>query len=166
MLDSGCLFGTCIFCSTNPLINAMFCLSSYAGTLHRQNPLLQVSFCEWQTTTAPDKNYYFYSKYSGYKLLWMSESFHLYVEILQGKYPNLKKNTKPHQLIKQAKNSYSIVSLVFRNFLCGTYRNGLSRSTTNWGTPSTSKSTNHVRLIPFILLHRVLYLKNLFMSRR
>ena len=33
MLDSGCLFGTCTLCSTNPLINPIFCLSSYAGTL-------------------------------------------------------------------------------------------------------------------------------------
>ena len=59
---------------------------------------------------------------------WM---FHPYEEIpsRKGKYPMLRKNTKPHQLIKHAKVSYSIVSLVFRKFSYHTYRNGLNRGT-------------------------------------
>ena len=47
----------------------------------------------------------------------------------KGKYTTLRTNTKPHQLIKHAKVSYSIVSLVFRKFSCGTYQNDLSRGT-------------------------------------
>ena len=91
----------------------------------------------------------------------------------KGKYPMLRTNTKLHQLIKHAKISYSIVSLVFRKFSYRTYRNGLNRVPQSWGTPSISKSTNRVSSIPFagnphfsILLHRLRYLKNLFMSRR
>ena len=77
-------------------------------------------------------------------------------------------NTKPEQLIKHTKISYYIASLIFCKFLCDAYRNGLNR-----GTPSTSKSTNRVSLIPFVgnlhfstLLHRVRYLENLFLSQR
>ena len=112
---------------------------------------------------------------STFKLLWLSESFHLYGEIpsRKGKYSVLRTNTKPHQLIKHAKISYSIVSLVFRKFSYRTYRNGLNQVPQSWGTPSISKSTNRVSSILFvriphfsILLHRVWYLKNLFMSRR
>ena len=91
----------------------------------------------------------------------------------KGKYPMLRTNTKPHQLIKHAKISYSIVSLVFRKFSYRTYRNGLNQVPQSWGTPSISKSTNRVSSIPFvgnmhfsILFYRVWYLKNLFMSRR
>ena len=91
----------------------------------------------------------------------------------KGKYPMLGTNTKPHQLIKHTKIHYSIVTRLFRKFSCGTHRNGLNRCTQCWGTPSTSKSTNRVSFIPFvgnshfsILLHRVRYFKNLFMSRR
>ena len=47
----------------------------------------------------------------------------------KGKYTMLRTNTKPHQLIKHAKVSYSIVSLVFRKFSCCTYQNDLSRGT-------------------------------------
>ena len=36
----------------------------------------------------------------------------------------LRTNTKPRQLIRQAKISYSIVSLVFHKFSYRTYRNG------------------------------------------
>ena len=112
---------------------------------------------------------------SRYKLPWLPEYFHSYGEIpsRKGKYPMLRRNTKPHQLIKHAKISYSIVSLVFRKFSYRTYRNGLNQVPQSWGTPSISKSTNCVSSIPFvgnphfsILLHRVRYLKNLFMSRR
>ena len=115
------------------------------------------------------------SSRSRYKLPWLPEYFHSYGEIpsRKGKYPMLRTNTKPHQLIKHAKISYSIVSLVFRKFLYRTYRNGLNQSTQSWGTPSTPKSSNRVSSIPFvgnphfsILLHRVRYLKNLFMSLR
>ena len=45
----------------------------------------------------------------------------------RGKCSVLRTNKKPYQLIKHAKISYSIVSLVFDKFSCGTYRNGLNR---------------------------------------
>ena len=110
-----------------------------------------------------------------YKVPWLPKCSHPYGEIpsRKGKYPMLRTNIKPHQLIKHAKISYSIVSLVFRQFLYRTYQNGLNRVPQSWGTPSISKSTKCVGSIPFvrnlqfsILLHRVQYLKNLFMSRR
>ena len=108
-----------------------------------------------------------------YKLLWLTECFHPYEEIPSRKYAMLRKNTKPHQLIKHAKISYSIVSLVFRKYLYRTYPNGLNQVAQSWGTPSIWKSTNRASSIPFvenphfsILLHRVRDLKNLFMSRR
>ena len=103
---------------------------------------------------------------------WM---FHPYGEIpsRKGKYLMLRRNTKPHELIKHVKTSYSIVSLVFHKFSYRTYWNGLNRVSQSWGTPSISKSTNRVSSIPFvgnphfsILLHRLRYLKNLFMSQR
>ena len=47
--------------------------------------------------------------------------------IKEGRYPVLTTNTKPHQPIKHAKSSYSIVTLVFCKFSWGTYRNGLNR---------------------------------------
>ena len=109
-----------------------------------------------------------------YKLPWLPECFHPYGEIpsRKGKYPKLRTNTKPHQL-KHVNISYSIASLVFRKFLYRTYRTGLNRAPQSWGTPSPSKSMNRVNLIPFvgnlhfsILLHRVRYHKNLFLSRR
>ena len=84
----------------------------------------------------------------------------------------LRTNAKPHQLIKHAKISYSIASLVFRKFSYRTYRNGLNQVPQSWGTPSISKSTNRVSSIPFvgnphfsILLHRVRYLENWFVSQ-
>ena len=110
-----------------------------------------------------------------YKLPWLLEYFHLYGEMpsRKGKYPMLRANTKPHQLIKEAKTSYSMVLLVFRKFSYRTYQNGLNQLPQSWGTPSISKSLNHFSSIPFvenphfsILLDRVQYLKNLFMSQR
>ena len=109
------------------------------------------------------------SSRSRYKLPWLPEYFHSYGEIpsRKGKYPMLRTNTKPHQLIKHAKISYSIVSLLFHKFSYRTYRNGLNQVPQSWGTTSISKSTNRVSSIPFvgnphfsILLHRVQYLKN------
>ena len=49
---------------------------------------------------------------------WLPEVFHWYGEIpsRKGKWPMLRTNTKPHQVIKHAKISYSIVSLVFCEF--------------------------------------------------
>ena len=87
-----------------------------------------------------------------YKLPWLPECFHPYGEIpsRKGKYPMLRTNTKPHQLIKHAKISYSIVSLVFSKFSYRTYRNGLNRVPQSWGTPSISKVTKRVSSIPFI----------------
>ena len=114
------------------------------------------------------------SSRSRYKLPWLPEYFHSYGEIpsRKGKYPMLRTNTKPHQLIKHAKISYSIVSLVFHKFSYRTYRNGLNQVPQSWCTPSISKITNRVSSIPFvenpnfsILLDRVRYLKSLFMSR-
>ena len=67
----------------------------------------------------------------------------------KGEYPVLRTNTKPCQLIKHAKISYSIVSLVFHNFLCGAYRNGLNRGTSKTEA-SISKSMNRIGLIPFM----------------
>ena len=86
-----------------------------------------------------------------YKLSWLPECFHQYWEIpsRKGKYPMLRTNTKPCQLIKHAKISYSIVSLVFHNFLCGAYRNGLNRGTSKTEA-SISKSMNRIGLIPFM----------------
>ena len=57
-------------------------------------------------------------------------------------------NPKPHQLIKDAKISYSIVSLVFLKFSYQTYGNGLNQVPQRWGTPSNSKNTNCVSSIP------------------
>ena len=61
----------------------------------------------------------------------ISESFHWYKEseipTKTWKYSVLRTNTKPQQLIKHTKVSYSIASPVFRKFTCGTYRNGLNR---------------------------------------
>ena len=89
------------------------------------------------------------------------------------KYSMLRTNTKPRQLIKHAKISYSIVSLVFLKFLYRTHRNGLNQVPQSRGTPSISKRTNCISSIPFvgnphfsILMHRVQYLKNLLMCRR
>ena len=56
----------------------------------------------------------------------------------------LRANTKPHQLTKHAKISYSIASLVFRKFLYRTYRKGLNRVPQSLGTRSTSKSISRV----------------------
>ena len=85
----------------------------------------------------------------------------------------LRTKTKPHQLMKHAKISYSIVPLLFSKFSYRTYRNGLIQVSQSWGTPSISKCTSRVCSILFggnphfsILLHRVWYLKNLFMSQR
>ena len=110
-----------------------------------------------------------------YKVPWLPECFYLYGEIpsRKGKYPMLTTNTKPHQPIKHAKISYFMLSLVFHKFPYRSSQNGLNRVPQSWGTPSISKSTNRVSLIPFvgnphfsILLHRVWYVKKLFMSRR
>ena len=85
-----------------------------------------------------------------YKLLWLTECFHPYEEIPSRKYAMLRKNTKPHQLIKHVKISYSIVSLVFRKYLYRTYPNGLNQVAQSWGTPSIWKSTNRASSIPFV----------------
>ena len=47
----------------------------------------------------------------------------------EGEYPVLRTNTKPQQLTKHTKISYSIASLAFRKVSCGTYRNGLNQGT-------------------------------------
>ena len=45
----------------------------------------------------------------------------------------LRTNTKPHHLIKHAKISYFIASLVFHKFWYRTYRNGLNQVPQSWG---------------------------------
>ena len=91
----------------------------------------------------------------------------------EGEIPCARTNAKPQQLFKYTKISYSIASLVFCKFACHAYGNGI-----NWGTSKlrhskTSKSMDRVSLITFvgnpdfsILVHRVQYFKNLFLSRR
>ena len=95
--------------------------------------------------------------------------------IKKGEIPMLRTKTKPHQHIKHAKISYSKSSHVFHKFSYRTFRNGLKQVEVaqSWSTSSILKSTNRFSSIPFvenphfsILLHRVRYLKNLFMSRR
>ena len=107
------------------------------------------------------------------QILWLSHSFNPYGEIpsSKGKHPVLRTNTKPHQLIKHPHISYSVVSLAFRRFSCSTYRIGLRYLKAEAFQVPHSKHTNHASLIPFvgnlhfsIILHRVQYLKNLFMS--
>ena len=106
-----------------------------------------------------------------------SQSFHPYKEVeiptWKGKYPMLRTYKKLQILIKPIKNSYSIASAVFRKFSCGNYRSGLDRGNQSWDTPFTWKNTSYVSLIPFvgnphfgILVHRVRYLKNLFVCQR
>ena len=106
---------------------------------------------------------------------WLPECSHSYGKrpSRKGKYPMLRTNAKPPQLIKHTKSSYSIVSLVFRKFSYQTYRNGLNQVPQSWGGPSISKSTNRASSISFvgnphfsILLQRVQYLKNLLMSQK
>ena len=69
------------------------------------------------------------SRSSKVKASRLPECFHPYGKIpsRKGKYPMVRRNTKPHQVIKRAKTSYSIVSLVFCKFSYLTYRNGLNR---------------------------------------
>ena len=74
----------------------------------------------------------------------------------------LRATAKPRQLIKHARISYSIASLVFGIFSYRTYRNGLRGVSQTRGIQSTSKSTNRVSSIPFVgnphfsmLLHSV-----------
>ena len=126
------------------------------------------SFYEWQTISWPVKNYYLTAS-----RLVAQASFGSSIGTRKGKYPVLRTNAKPQQLIKHIKISYSIASLVFRKFSCRTYRDGLNRVPQGWGTPITSNITNRVSLTPFVgnphfnvLVHRVRYLKNLFVSRR
>lgn len=103
-------------------------LSSGIGTHRWQNLLLQVSFYgdkPWldqlkMITATP---------YSSCKFLWT-------FQLVQGELPTrkrlyhvLRKNTKPEQLIKPTKLSFSIVSVVFHKFLCSIYQNCLNRGT-------------------------------------
>ena len=47
----------------------------------------------------------------------------------KGKYPILRKNIKPHRLIKHAKVCYSIASFVFCKFFYHTYQDSLNQGT-------------------------------------
>ena len=93
--------------------------------------------------------------------------------IKKGEIPYVQNKYKTSPTFKHAKFPYSIASLVFHKFSYRTYQNGLNQVPQSWDTPSISKSTNRVSSIPFvgnprfsILLQRMRYLKNLFMSRR
>ena len=105
-----------------------------------------------------------------------SESFHRYKEgeipTTKGRYPVIRTNMKPQQLIKHTKISYSIASLVFYKFSCVTYRHGLNRGTSKQRHSKYLKKYDRVSLILFvgnlhfsIPMHRVWYLRNLFVSR-
>ena len=179
MLDSGCLLTTMssgissVTHHRNPHINAIF-----VYLFIQELFVYKIHFFKFLCMSGKPRlhqlNIITYSR-SRCKLPWLPEYFHSYGEIpsRKRKYPMLKTNTKPHHLIKHAKIFYSIVSLVFRKFSYRTYQNGLNQVSQSWGSPSISKSTNRVSSIPFvgnphfsILLQRVRYLKNLFMSRR
>ena len=75
------------------------------------------------------------SRSSQYKLPWLHECFCQHGELPwgKGKYSILRTNRKSRQLIKHAKNSYSIVLLVFHKFLYRTYQNGLHQVSRSWG---------------------------------
>ena len=135
----------------NPHISAIFVYLFMQELFIDKIHFFKFFLYEWQTTTAP-ANYYHFSLCSRYKLPWLPELFHLFGEIpsRKGIYLILKTNTKPHHLIKHAKISYAIASLVFRKFSNRTYRNGLNQMPQSWGIPSISKSTSHVSSIPFV----------------
>ena len=84
------------------------------------------------------------------RLTSFSEFFHRYSEgkipSKKEKYPVLRTNSKPQQLIKRTKISSFIASFVLCKPFRGTYRNGLNRGTTS----RTSKSTNRSSLKPFV----------------
>ena len=132
-MTQAALLTTCIFwkifCSTPwSSYKRHFCLPFYAGTLRRQNPLPQVSFDEWQTTTVPTENYHFFSYYS------TSFPDCLNVFIRAEKYHQGRGNTLCWEKIQSLANlsstlTYSIVSLVFCKFSYRTYWNGLNRGT-------------------------------------
>ena len=89
------------------------------------------------------------------------------------KYTVLRRYQSLTNLIRHTKIFCLIAFLVFRRFSCGTTKMVYTEVPQDWGTPITSKSTNPVSLILFvgnphysILLHRIQYLKNLFVSRR
>ena len=68
-----------------------------------------------------------------------------------GECPMLRTNTKPYQLIKHAKISYSIASLVFRKFSYRTYRNGLNRGISKLKVLRASQKVQTV-LVRYLLL--------------
>ena len=98
--------------------------------------------------------------------------------IKEGKYSVLRTNTKPHQLIKYAKISYSIASLVFHKFSYGTYRNGLNQGTSKLRKAEELRLPQKVRIVLVwyhlsesrILVHscagRSTSKKKLYMSQR
>ena len=73
------------------------------------------------------------------------------------KYPVLRTNAKPQQLIKHIKISYSLTSLASRDFSRRTYRNGLNRGASKLKPSKYSKSTNRVGWIPFVGNRILLY---------
>ena len=88
------------------------------------------SFFPW-VTNHDRSSYYSYSYSRGRTSLNLSIGTRKggVIPTRKGKYPVLRTNTKPQQLIKHTKISESIASLVFRQFLYVTYRNGLNGGT-------------------------------------
>ena len=98
--------------------------------------------------------------------------------IKEGENTLLRTNTKPHQLIKYAKISYSIASLVFHKFSYGTYRNGLNQGTSKLRKAEELRLPQKVRIVLVwyhlsesrILVHscagRSTSKKKLYMSQR
>ena len=154
-----CIFWN-IFCSTHFVINKIHFFKFLSMSDKPRPHQLKIVSSSRSSTVQPFLTAWMFSS------VWRNT-------IKKGKYPMSRTNTKLYQLIKHAKISYSVISIVFRKFWYRTYQNGLNRVPQSWGTPSTSKSTNRVSSKSFarnphfsILLHRVQYLKNLFMSRR
>ena len=134
----------------------LVCKNSSSGKLLiAQGSLIASIFSEWSEFFVP---------------FWQSKSFLLPTR--KEKYPVLRTYWSLTDLIKHTKISYLnfIASLVFHRFSCGTCWNGLHQVPQGWGTPSTSKSANHVSLLPFvgnphysIFVHRVRYLKKIYL---
>ena len=149
-----------IFLCRNPLLTKFISLSFFLRVAnHGLTSYKLLQYCFSSRSASFFWSYHWYKKRE--------------IPTRKGKYPVIRTNAKPQQLIKHAKISYSIASLVFRKISCRTYRNGLNQGTSKLRPSKCLKSMNCVSLASFvgnphfcILLHRLRYLKNLFVSRR
>ena len=87
------------------------------------------------------------------------------IPLRKGKYPVLRTNAKPRQLIKHAEISYFIVWLVLCKFSCGTYRNCVNWCTSKLRQSKYSKSLSRVSLIPFVWNLGVVPQKFIYVSK-